>query len=230
MSGDRPIAVVIPVRDGEGFLAEAIESALAHPHVGEVVVVDDGSADGSLALARSYRGVETLALGSTRGPAAARNAGLATIRAPVVSFLDGDDRWPEFGASGDPRLTRLLADPELDFVVGRLRMFRREADGSVTYSEPRRQLQVGAALYRRRIFDRVGPFDEALVGCEDFDWYARAREAGARIEQIDDVTLFYRRHAGNLTADPEVRRHLVALPVRAALLRRRAGKPEEPPK
>jgi GT2 family glycosyltransferase len=180
-------------------------------------------------VARGYPGVTTIRLATPRGPAAARNAGLAATRAPLVSFVDGDDRWPEFGAAGDPRLPPLAADPALDIVVGRLRMFRREPDGTIAFSEPRRQLQVGAAIYRRGVFERVGAFDESLVGCEDFDWYARAAERGARSLQIAEVTLLYRRHPGNLTADPAVREHLVALPVRTALLRRRAARRGEPP-
>jgi glycosyltransferase involved in cell wall biosynthesis len=230
VSRSGPLDVVVTVRDGASFLAEAIESALAHPALGRLVVVDDGSTDGSLGIARGFAGVETIRLETPRGPAAARNAGLDAAAAPLVSFLDGDDRWPDFRAEGDPRLPPLEADPELEMVVGRLRMFRIEGDGSTAWSEPRRQLQVGAALYRRSLFERIGPFDETLVGCEDFDWYSRAVEGGARSLQIDDVTLFYRRHPGNLTADAATRERLVATPVRAALLRRRAARGAEPPK
>jgi GT2 family glycosyltransferase len=225
--GERALGVVVPVRDGAEHLGEALASVLAHPALARVVVVDDGSTDASAEVARRHPGVELLRFDSPRGPAAARNAGLARLRelaTPFVGLLDGDDRWPEFGAAGDPRLALLVAEPALEIVTGRMRMFRSTSEGSVELSEPRRQLQVGCSLYRASVFERVGPFDESLVGCEDFDWFARAAEQRARQLDIEEVTLLYRRHRGNLTADPARREHLVALPVRAALLRRRAAR------
>lgn len=88
----RACSVVIPVRDMERYLGEAIESALAQgPVLDEVIVVDDGSRDGSLARARAYEGVTVLSCRG-EGAGAARNEGLARVRSPFVLFLDADDR------------------------------------------------------------------------------------------------------------------------------------------
>jgi glycosyltransferase involved in cell wall biosynthesis len=226
MKLDRPLEVVMPVHDGEQFLAEAIESVLRHSRVDRLVVVDDHSSDRSAEIARSYRRV-VLLTGKGRGPAAARNSGLAVTTAPLVSFVDADDRWPDFSVTGDPRLARLEADPEIDIVLGRVRLFRTGAEGAEAFAEPLHLLQLGAAVCRRSVVDRVGLFDESLYGSEDFDWLARAREAGARLERIADVTLDYRRHEASIMADAGRRRALITEPVRAALLRRRAAKGEK---
>ena len=58
---------------------------------------------------------------------------------------------------------------------------------------------IGAGLFRRRAFDRVGRFDVELRFGEDTDWFQRAREGGLSITHLDEVTLFVRRHEGNST-------------------------------
>src|SRR5690349_2600271 len=87
------VSVVIPVFDGEAYLAAAIESALAKTYARvEVIVVDDGSTDGSASVAARYD--VRLVRQSNRGVSAACNAGVEAARGELIAFLDADDLWP----------------------------------------------------------------------------------------------------------------------------------------
>lgn len=88
------ISVVIPVRNATATLGRAIESVLAQTlPAHEIIVVDDASTDGSAAAANTYPMVKNVALGSARGAAAARNAGIQAAQGEWVAFLDADDEW-----------------------------------------------------------------------------------------------------------------------------------------
>lgn len=89
------IDVIVPVFNAATYLAEAIDSVLAQTHrVARVIVVDDGSTDDSAAIAEAFGPpVEVIRLDGNHGAARARNAGLAASDAPLVAFLDADDRW-----------------------------------------------------------------------------------------------------------------------------------------
>jgi glycosyltransferase involved in cell wall biosynthesis len=87
------VSTIIPCYNAERWLAAAIDSALAQTHSRqEIIVVDDGSSDHSLAIAKPYarRGVQ-ICVQSNRGAACARNHGLAVARGEYVQFLDADD-------------------------------------------------------------------------------------------------------------------------------------------
>src|SRR3954469_14782528 len=103
------ITVVVPAFDGEGFLAQALESALAQTwERTEVVVVDDGSSDRSPDIAGSYP--VKLVRQENLGVAAARNCGVETASGELLSFLDQDDLYrPE---KLERQLEALLAQPE----------------------------------------------------------------------------------------------------------------------
>ena len=90
---DPLVSIIIPVYNAESYLAETIESALAQTLIDkEIIIIDDGSTDGSLAIARSYCGgmVKVLAQ-KNQGAGAARNKGLAEATGRYIQFLDADD-------------------------------------------------------------------------------------------------------------------------------------------
>ena len=93
MSAAEFVSVVIPVYNAARFLADAIRSVQAqrHPRI-EIIVVDDGSTDGSGEVARSFAGVRCLRQ-ANGGIAAARNAGVHEARGNLLAFLDADDLW-----------------------------------------------------------------------------------------------------------------------------------------
>jgi len=196
------ISVVIPVLDGERFLEEAVRCVLAQrwPSL-EIIVVDDGSTDRTPEIARALPCEVHYFRQENLGPAAARNRGIRDAAGDYVAFLDVDDLWPDNTLS--TFMEELRADPALDLVQGYAQVTEwNDATGEWDYrGNPRESFpySIATALYRKRVFDRVGLFDTALRFGEDTDWYQRARDAGVAMKKIDVVSLVVRRHGGNMT-------------------------------
>src|SRR5580704_11190585 len=106
------IAVIMPVRDGMEFLPGPIECVRSQGYSPlDLIVVDDGSVDGSLEYARGA-GLHTLQTPGV-GPSQARNVGIRAASCDLIAFLDVDDLWPQGSLE---RLTAALAtDPEAGF-------------------------------------------------------------------------------------------------------------------
>ena len=116
------ISVIIPVRNTERYLRQAIESALAQTlRPFEVLVVDDGSTDASLDVARSFGDGVRVLEGTQGGIGATRNSGVERASGDFLAFLDADDYWvPEKLLWQIELFTR---DPALDLVFGQVRQF-----------------------------------------------------------------------------------------------------------
>jgi glycosyltransferase involved in cell wall biosynthesis len=193
---DQPGAsVLICVRNGARYLSEAIESAVGQTvSPREIILVDDGSSDATVAVARSFgdqvRVIEQEALGL----GTARNTAFAAATGEFAGYLDADDLW------GPRRLEVQLAaferDPSLALVFGHIRRFR---DGSADLSDPVAAPFGGTLLFRRAAMQRVGPFPTELRVGEFMDWLMRARELGLRETTLPDVVMLRRLHGKNMT-------------------------------
>ena len=204
-------SVVIPVFNGERYLAEAIGSVLEQTYEPvEVIVVDDGSTDGSAEIARSFDGVEVI-VQPNAGPAQARNRGIAAARGEFLAFVDADDTVPPDKL--ELQVAHLRAHPEVGCVLGRQRivlepgvelplwaylspeMARKHPDIAEHGQVPHMSMVVRSSL-----FEQVGVFDASYVHGEDADWLMRARER-APIATLNDVVLHRRIHGANLSND-----------------------------
>lgn len=198
------VSVIMPVYNGEAVLARAVASILSQTiPVREILVVDDGSVDHTADAAAGLNGPIRYVSQSNRGPAAARNLGLSLAQGDVIAFLDCDDLWPP--GKLYRQLACLKADPDLAVVMGSIRNIAEPDSDSESaelkfISEPYVNFNLGCALFVRRAFDRVGAFNTELAFSEDVDWFLRAREIGLGIRIIDEVTLYYCRHSGSMTA------------------------------
>jgi glycosyltransferase involved in cell wall biosynthesis len=201
-------SVIVPVHNGRRFIREGLESALAQlAHDDEIVVVDDASTDDTLSILGDIkdRRIRVLA-GAGRGVSSARNIGLAAASGAFIAFLDHDDLWPR--ERHPVLLDILMADPSIDCAVGRLRV-RMEHDaiavpqlaGMDGRLAPNLSLCTG--LFRRRVLDAVGWFDEGMPFCEDTDYLIRLVEHNYRVVLCPIDTLIYRRHSTNATCDTQ---------------------------
>ena len=219
------IGVVIPCRDGERYLGEAIASVRDQTvPVAEIVVADDGSADGSAALAESLgaRVVRTPRPGS--GAAAGRLAGAAVLATPLLAFLDCDDRWvPD---KLERQTAALAADPALDGVIGGVRNFftpEREAELRGRLALPPdlpAAYAWSALLVRRPAFESLG-WDGIAGPGETLDFFRLARERLA-LGTVPGVVFERRVHGDNVTVMDRTALHADYLRIaRAAVLARR---------
>lgn len=222
------VTVVMATLDAAAFLAEALASVRAQSVAPrEVVIVDGGSVDATVDVARSF-GARVVRQQS-RGFAAAWNEGIAAASTGLIAFLDSDDRWTP--RKLELQTDRIANDPSLAAVSGRVRFF---LDGP---PPPHFNLDLlagthpayvpGAMLIRRSVFDRIGVFDGRWTIAGDVDWCARLVDAGAAPYFSDDVVLEKRVHAGNLSytaaRTPVVRREILES-LRESAARKRAAR------
>ena len=208
-AGDpRPLlTVIMPVYNGEAFLAEAIRHVLAQSyHPLECIVVDDGSTDGTADIAAAFSDGIRYVRQPNLGPAAARNRGIEIARGEFLAFLDVDDLWAEGVLQ---RLAdHLRALPEIGIAQGLIQQMH--LDHTVTEVQPRsftpvfqpyQFINIGSALYRKTVFDSVGLFDPRFRLAEDVDWFIRAWEHNVTKAVLPEVVLFYRKHDRNMTLE-----------------------------
>lgn len=195
------ISVIIPVYNGARFIGQAIQNVLSqnYPAI-EIIVVDDGSTD------NTREAIDQLPVDvryfhqPNSGPAAARNRGIRDVSGEYIAFLDADDLWPEKNL--ELFMNELADNRSLDLVRGYAQLFREDENGNrELMGSPKESFQnyIGAGLYRKSAFERVGLYDPELRFGEDGDWFNRAAEKKINMKRLDEVTLLVRRHENNMT-------------------------------
>jgi glycosyltransferase involved in cell wall biosynthesis len=222
------MSVMIGAYDAAPYLGEAIESVLAQDYEPiELIVVDDGSTDGTAEVARSFPQVKVIQQ-ENGGNGAARNRAVENASGELYAFLDADDRF----TLGKLRLQKgaLDADPGLDMVFGHVREFLSpELDEETRASlrppaaEPMPWTAPNLMLIRRESFQRVGPFTTAVRVGVTVDWFARAAEAGLRYAILPEVVLERRLHTQNNGLRESASRSQYLQVIRQAMERRRAA-------
>ena len=190
------LSVIVPVYNGARFLRDAIASVTAQGFAPmQIIIVDDGSTDDTPAVVRSLAGPIHSVRQENHGPSSARNLGIRAARTEMLAFIDADDLWPTDKLAH--QVPVLAADRSIDVVMGYTQAV--SPAGSEPIHGRQLSLSVGASLFRRSAFERYGFFDESFRAGEDLDWLLRAREAGARIDLVNTVTLLYRENPGSLS-------------------------------
>jgi glycosyltransferase involved in cell wall biosynthesis len=215
------VSVLVPLYNTRAFIEQALDSALSQRYRSfEIVVVDDGSTDGSGDIARRYaerfpHRVRVVPQPNAGLPAA-RNTALYASRGDYFALLDADDAWhPDHLQQA---MDAFDADPDLGLVHANIR--RVDADGN-DLGVPARHWRPGLDAYRalalreehvacptavfsREAVQQVGGFDLQFthLGCEDRDLWLRIAER-FRIRYLDHVAADYRVHAKGMSRNRE---------------------------
>ncbi len=195
------ISVIIPVYNHGNYLGQALESVLGQSYsVSEIIVVDDGSTDDSVAVAKKFSGVTVLKK-AHGGIAMARNAGLQQARGAFIAFLDADDLWHRDKLK--LQMEVLGRDTDLDMVFAHVRQFFSPDLNELERGKNKIDREIisgciaGTLLAHRKCFETVGFFSEELRSGEFIDWYARAQDAGLRDRILPEVLYERRIHSTN---------------------------------
>ena len=198
------VSVVVPVFNGEQYLGECLESALRQECAPwQVIVVDDGSTDGSAAIAGGFGDPVRVLRQPNRGPGAARNAGVAQAEGEFVAFLDADDLWTPGKLSA--QLAYFAEDPEVHIVSAHVRNFHspdltQEQRMLVECPpDPMPGLIPSAMLVRRETFAKCGLLSEDLAFGDFIPWLARVWDLGLRLHILEEALALRRLHLNNFT-------------------------------
>lgn len=222
------LTVVVPVRNGARYLGEALDSLLSQTLApAAIVVVDDGSTDGSGDIARAA-GAQVVRVGNATagvGVGAARNAGIPLARTELLSFMDADDRSvPDRYAL---QVAALREDPSLDGVLGHISQFlspdRAEelAGRHAVPPDPMPGWHAGGLLIDRERFAATDGWADDPAAHDAFDWFAMAREQGLAFRMLDDVIVERRIHGDNHSLRTREELHRRYLQSARAAVRRR---------
>ncbi|HEX4346658.1 MAG TPA: glycosyltransferase family A protein [Vicinamibacterales bacterium] len=210
------VSVIMPAFNTEPYIAAAIASAQAQTVRDiEVVVVDDGSRDGTLAAARHAAEGDPRVRVWTQtnaGPSAARNLAMAHATGDVFAFLDSDDEWmPGFL---DYQLAALGRHPRASIVTanainrggvldGRPYRALRPEDHALSLVEiiEREDSVCIHSLFSRAVYDAIGPMAEALRANEDYEFWLRAARGGFEFVQTFEPLAYYRRRPDSASVD-----------------------------
>jgi glycosyltransferase involved in cell wall biosynthesis len=178
------ISVIIPTYNRKAFVLEAVDSVLAQTYGDyELIVVDDGSVDGTAEALRHYGGQLRYFYQANQGVSMARNRGLALANGEFITFLDSDDLWlPEklqtqVAFMDEHPEARICYTDEIWIRRGvRVNPKKKHAKYSgwiYPHCLPLCIISPSSALVRRGLFERVGTFDAHLYVCEDYDLWLR---------------------------------------------------------
>ena len=207
------VSIVIPTYNAGIFLKEAVESALNQDYDKiEIIVVDDGSNDGSLELLDSYRNEISIISSDNLGAASARNIGILASSGEFIAFLDSDDKW----SHNKIRLqVELLLKQSLDLVycagqefsseggLGKIHLPLYEGDCYQFYRRyPSRDIvAVGpsGSILRKDLLHKSGIFDTKIPApSEDWDFFRRYSQV-ARFGYCTEVLVYRRIHSNNIS-------------------------------
>jgi glycosyltransferase involved in cell wall biosynthesis len=231
------VSVVLPVYNAERYLRQAVESVLRQT-LGdfELICIDDGSTDGTLAILREYERADARVRVISRantGVSRAANEGTAAARAPLLARMDGDDIcMPE---RLEKQAAYLHENPDCVLVASQVVVI--DGDGGVVGPRPdtgygheeidRALLDRGwpvvhpSVMVRTRAVRNVGGYPDGVAVHEDHDLFLRLAEVG-RLHTLPDVLLHYRQHfsGATLRSKREERERLMRRIVREACARR----------
>lgn len=210
------VSVLCPLYEHAAFVGDALASARAQTRPArDIMVIDDGSRDGSATVAESVPGVRVIRA-PHRGVAATRNALVALATGELVAWLDADDVWTPDKLAVQVAFMHANPDIGVTFTHQRLRVepgvMRPRWVTEAMIAGPTPAVATCSMVVRRALFETIGGFDPTLSRGEDTDWLMRATAAGVRHVTLPEALLVRRVHGANLShGTPPWSEHVLGL-------------------
>lgn len=211
------VSVVVPVYNMEEYLPEMLDSVLASTYPAfEIVVMDDGSKDGSYAVARRYAEKDSRVRAYTQpngGACAARNHAIRLAKGELILPVDADNRiTPDFMADA---VAELMKDDEVKVVAPRA-MFFGERTGEwklppfSLHLLARKNIMDTCALYRKADWASGGGYCESIIAREDWEFWISVLKNGGKVVRLPEIGLYYRvRKQSKRVTDRDLKRHVI---------------------
>ena len=210
---DNPlVSIIIPCYNGEAYIYESIKSAIEQTYRNkEVIVIDDGSTDGSLSIIKAFGDNVRWETGHNRGGPAARNKGLAISRGEYIQFLDADDfLYPE--KLQEQVVTSLKSDDHLIYCDWRLIHPGPELRTKICTAIPRTEdpvalaldrqnISISAPLHKREALLSVRAFREDLPCCQEWELHLRLAVNGFKFRHFPKVLYDVRQRKGSICSN-----------------------------
>lgn len=197
------VSVILPVRNGADLIHEAlmsVEAALQEVEH-EIIIIDDGSSDNLKSVLATWQNRIIYVSQNPSGVSVARNKGLQQARGQYVAFIDADDIW---SLNHFTFLLETLKKNKSHIILGYTQRF--EVNTNNKKREVKKNLgspflfpSLGAGLFKKSVFDKVGVLEPMYELHEDIDWYLRVIEEEIKLVVVPEVVLYYRIHAKNST-------------------------------
>jgi glycosyltransferase involved in cell wall biosynthesis len=215
MSGAPPrVSVVIPLYNGERFIGDTLDGVLAQTfHDYEIIVVDDGSTDGSAGVIRRYGPVVQYVYQANAGVSAATNRGITLARGELVALLDNDDVWlptklERQVAFLDDHPACGIVNCDMQYISetgvrrDRYLLGFNNREPYVRLFQKGYVIMCSTIVARPSVFAQAGLFDDAFVaaGLQEMEWMSRVVEC-TEVGHLPEVLVLYREHGPRIPAD-----------------------------
>ncbi len=199
------VSIILPTYNGAAYLRQSIESCLTQTYVRiELIVIDDGSTDGTPDIIRSFKDVRLSYVrhGKNHGHIAALNKGFAMSRGALLTWTSDDNYYAPQAIAVMVGALQEFWDVDMVYapyyVINKDGAIQREGrieDPSALDEDNR----VGACfLYRRKVYEIIGDYHQEAFLAEDYEYWLRVREK-FRMKRLEEGLYYYREHEKSLT-------------------------------
>ncbi len=194
------ISIIMPVKDGEKYLKEALQGIQKQNMNTEIIVINDGSSDNTEQIAKEFNCI-VISKEKSEGPVKAKNDGLKIAKGDYIMFHDGDD------IMNDNVLLKMYEELETNTsiyaVMAKVKDFispdipKEEKQKTLVKTEAYYGLFTGAILIKKEVFDKIGLFNESVTAGEIIDWQGKMDNFGLKIKKLELISTQRRLHVSN---------------------------------